>query len=84
MSERVVHVHIRRLVIDEPLRGQAARWSDAIGPALERRLTNGHARHSGETQLPVPEATAEHIARHLGDAASRTSAAQLPNGGARP
>ena len=65
-----VHVRIGRLVVDAPLRGEAAHWGDAIVRALRAQLTHGPA-----AEAHVPEAIARHVAGRIGDAAPATNAA---------
>jgi hypothetical protein len=64
-----VHVRIGRLVVDAPLRGEAAHWGDAIVRALRAQLTHGPA-----TEAHVPEAIARHVADRVSDAAPATNA----------
>jgi len=70
MSERVVHVHIKRLVVDEPLRGQAAQWGTAIERALHAHLTH---RPAAETHVP------ETIAQHVTGSVSKSMPATVPS-----
>ena len=76
MTAREVHVRIGRLVVDAPLRGEAAHWDTAIERALHAHLTDGPA-----AEAHVPEAIAQHIASRVGDAAPATNAP--PSGGRR-
>lgn len=82
MSARAVHVRIRRLIVDEPLHGEAAQWSEAIGRALHAQLTRETV--AGDGPMPVDrhgrEAVAQHVARRVADAAPTTLA---PTSGGR-
>jgi hypothetical protein len=60
MSAREVHVRVGRLVVDAPLRGEAAQWGDAIRRALQAQLT-----HAPAAEGRVPEAIAQHIAQRV-------------------
>jgi hypothetical protein len=64
-----VHVRIGRLVVDAPLRGEAAHWGDAIVRALRGQLTR-----EPTAEAPVPEAIARQVAGRIGDAAPATNA----------
>jgi len=59
-----VHVRIGRLVVDAPLRGEAAQWGEAIGRALRGQLTR-----EPTAEAHVPEAIARDVAGRIGDAA---------------
>lgn len=68
MSAREVHVHIGRLVVDPPLRGQADGWADAIGRALGQHLSGTAAVDRLHPQAGLPGAIAHGIARQIAGA----------------
>ncbi|WP_321796815.1 hypothetical protein [Caballeronia sp. J97] len=65
-----VNVRIGRLVVDAPLRGEAAQWDEAIGRALAARLSG-----AGIARAHVPETIARHVAERLSESTSATRAA---------
>jgi len=76
MSARALHVRIGRLVVDEPLRGEAARWGDAIQRALHTHVQRAPdakvAAASAESH--ATDAIAQQVARRIGAALPTTSA----------
>jgi hypothetical protein len=76
MSARAVHVRIGRLVVDAPLRGEAAQWGDAIERALHAQLARAPAIDGAASVggTHPPEVIAQHIARRANDAAPSTNA----------
>ncbi|MDR2153616.1 MAG: hypothetical protein LBE78_01115 [Burkholderiaceae bacterium] len=58
-----IHLHIRRLVVDAPLRHEAAQWGAAIERALQAQETPG-AQPGGAT-VDVPAAIAQQVARRI-------------------
>ena len=64
-----VHVRIGHLVVDAPLRGEAAQWGDAIERALRAQLT-----HAPAPDAPIPDVIARLVAGRIGDAVPATNA----------
>jgi len=60
-----VEVRIARLVVDAPLRGEAAGLADAIGAALRERIPQSAASTGAASTRGTPHAIADHIATQV-------------------
>jgi hypothetical protein len=80
MSARALRVHIRRLVVDDSLQGEAAGWTAAIEHALRARLIGAPDadRSTAPAESPT-EAIAREVARRVGsEGATRPNQTTLP------
>jgi hypothetical protein len=62
MSGPTVHVRIGRLVVDAPMRSEAAHWDAAIARALQAQMSHASQR---VPQPHVPQAIARQITQRL-------------------
>ena len=65
MKHAGVEVRIARLVVDAPLRGEAAGLADAIGAALRERIPQSEARIEAASTRRAPHIIADRIATRL-------------------
>ena len=65
MKAREVHLHIGRLVVDPPPRGQAEGWSDAIGRALGPYLRGPGPADGVHAGTDVPGTIARRVATRI-------------------
>ncbi|MET3994448.1 hypothetical protein ABIB94_008266 [Bradyrhizobium sp. JR7.2] len=75
MKHSGIDIRIRHLVVDASRHSEAAGLADAIGQALQQRLT-GSANEASAAHAEAPRAVADRIAARL----TTTSGADAPRG----
>jgi hypothetical protein len=75
MKHAAIDIRIGRLVVDASRHSEAAGLADAIGQALQQRLT-GSANEASAVHAEAPRAVADRIAARL----TTTSGAGAPRG----